>query len=219
MSNIIKRMSNIIKRLWREIKNDGESIGLCFFIMGILVLLTGFVLAIVGRRTEIWLLSVSLGLLSIWLGFTAIGMSAKTDKYVQMMLESLHGIINEAISAELDLGRIITKKELTRTDKEYLIYDSGEKQTPFLFGSALVCLDKMKEKDVVRIRLYITEDGKELQVSVDEENTYSGIQSLMAKISGGFYNNEGVKITAEQITVHSAPIKIGCYTYDAMRGG
>ncbi len=77
----------------------------------------------------------------------------------------------------------------------------------------------MHERDIVRIRLYITEDGKESQVSVDAENTYSGIQYTMVKISGGFYNKEGVKITAEQLAVHSAPIKIGCYVYDAMRGG
>ena len=76
----------------------------------------------------------------------------------------------------------------------------------------------MKEKDVVRIRLYVKEGGGRYKISVDEENTFRGSKAKAARINGGFYNQEGVEITAEHIAADASPLEISCYAYDAVRG-
>lgn len=214
-------MSDRMSKLWSEIKNQGENIGLFFLILGIGVLLVLFVLVIVGIETELWLLGTSLGLLSVGLGFIAVGMAKKGDTWAHARLAYLLGTVEEEKYAELDLARSPQSKsyQLTGNGKEDLIYYSGTPKHVFYFGNAWIRLDSMREGDIVRIRLYIIEDGEESQVSDDDNNTYTGVQHVMVKINGGFYNKEGVKITAEQIGVSSSPIKIGCYVYDAMRGG
>ena len=213
-------MSNSKKSWWTKTKEQGEGAGIGLLLLGIVLLLICVALSFT-TYDETWLLGISIGTISIGLGFIALGMSAKTDKYVQMMLSSLYGTIDEAISAELDLARIVRKEKLTITGKEYPIYNSseniGRRDTTFLFGNAWVCLDKMKEKDIVRIRLYIKEGGKKYQVSKDEENTYRGIQATAVRIDGGFYNQEGIEITAEHIVADSSPLEISCYAYDAAR--
>ena len=206
-----------MKTIWHGIKNKGENIGLAFIILGVLVLLTQFALVLSGLRTEVGLLGASLGLLSVGLGFIAVGMAAKSDRWARARLAYLQGTVEEEKYAELDLARIPRSKQLTGPGTEDEIYKASSKH-PFYFGNAWIRLDSMKEGDVVRIRLYVVEDDKKSQVSVDEENTYSGVQATMAKISGGFCNQEGVIITAEQTAVASSPIRIGCYVYDAMRG-
>jgi len=166
-----------------------------------------------------WLLGISIGTISIGLGFIAIGMSVKTDKYLQIMLSSLYGDLNQAISAQLDLARIRQSHQLSGPGIEDKIYESGgRRQLPFYFGNAWIRLDSMKEGDVIRIRVYVTEDGVESKISEDADNTYTGTQTTMARISGGFYNQEGIRITAEHVAVVSSPLTIGCYAYDAMRG-
>ena len=73
--------------------------------------------------------------------------------------------------------------------------------------------------DTVRIRVYVTEGEVESRVSVDADNIYSGVQVTMAKVSGCFYSQEGIRITAEQTVVGSRPITVDCYAYDAVRSG
>ncbi len=216
-------MSNPKKSWWTKTEEQGKSAGITLLLLGMLLLLISAAVSVFWKTYDAtWLLGISIGTISIGLGFIAIGMSAGTDKYVKMMLSSLYGTIDEAISAELDLARIIKKEKLTVTGKEYRIYNSseniGRRDTTFLFGNAWVCLDKMKEKDIVRIRLYIKEGGKKYQVSTDEENTYRGIQATAVRIDGGFYNQEGIEITAEHIVADSSPLEISCYAYDAARG-
>jgi len=217
-------MSKHLRDFWGDIKDRGESIGYPFFILGILGLLTLFGLVIAGVRTEIWLLGTSLGLLSVWLGFTSIGIAAKSDKWSRPRLAHLLGTVEEGQYAELDLARSPQSRsdyQLTGAGNEDILYDSKKykrQDTPFLFGNAWIRLDLKKQEDVVRIRLYITEDGEESQASKDDENTYSGIYTGMVKIDGNFYNKEGITIKAEQLA-GSSPVTIGCYVYDAMRGG
>ncbi len=176
-------------------------------------------LTFIPNYDELWLVGISIGVISIALGFIAIGMSAKTDKYVKMMLAWINGTIQENSSAELDLARNYQSRinKLTVKGKEETIYDSSRyKDHCFLFGNAWIRLDSMKENDIVRIRMHITEDDKESLVTSDEDYTLHGVQTKMIKITGGFYNREGIRITAELLS--DSEVEIGCYVYDAMRG-
>jgi len=210
---------NKLTRKW-SVKDEAEKGGKILLSLGLLFLLICAIL-IANNYDFLWLAGFSIGVISVGLGFTAIGMAEKAERYTKLMLEHINGTILEAISAELDLARSPQSKsyQLTST-KENVLYDSSKYKNPhpILFGNAWIRLDTMRERDIIRIRQYIKEDGKWFQASPDKENTYSGSQSSMAKITGGFYNKEGVKITAEQLSMHSQPIEIGCYVYDAARG-
>ena len=200
-------------------KAKAEGGGIILLIFGCLILLASVILAFKPNYDEFWLIGISLGVISIALGSIAVGMSAKSDRYVKMMLKWIDGTIQQNSSAELDLARYPQSGIYKLIDKgrEKIIYDSSRyKDHCFLFGNAWIRLDSMKESDVIRIRMYITEDGIESLATSDEDNTYHGVQLKMAKLSGGFYNKEGVKITAELLS--DSEIEIGFYAYDAMRG-
>lgn len=201
---------------WYDIVVRGEKIGKPILVFASVIFISGIVLAALGLGVPVDLIAVSLGFFSIALGCIAIGLAKKND-----ILAHYHfGRFEEESSAELDLARHSCSGEypLSGQGTEDELYNSGEQRHPFLFGNAWVRLDGMKEGDVVRIRLYIREAGKWSRVSRDEENTYSGMQGTMKKIDGGFYNKEGVRITAEQISVNSSRVTVGCYIYDAARG-
>ncbi len=82
-------MSKFLKKLWARIQDIGQTIGFVFIILGVLVLFTQFALVWSGLLTEGGLLGAALGLLSVGLGFTAIGMTAKSDKRHTELLKSL----------------------------------------------------------------------------------------------------------------------------------
>lgn len=93
-------MSSNKTKFWDEIKIRGENIGLPFFLLGVVILLTLFGLNIAGIYSEIWLLGASLGLLSLGLGFTAIGMSAKSDRRHTELLERLDRNVLEVLKQD-----------------------------------------------------------------------------------------------------------------------
>ena len=78
-----------MKKLWDATKSKGENIGLAFLILGCLGILVQLILVLAGLRTEISLLSAALALISVGLGFTAVGMSAKSDKRHTDLLEKV----------------------------------------------------------------------------------------------------------------------------------
>jgi len=216
-------MNNSIKTWWMKDKEKAEGGGIALLLLGLLILILGVILSFKPDYDELWLIGISIGVISIALGFIAIGMSAKTEKYKQMMLETIHGQITQEFSAQFDLARIVNKVKLTETGKEFIIYNSsaniGMRDVPFLFGNAWIGLENMKEKDIVRIRVYIKEDTQKYQISEDEDNTCKGIQRKPVRIDGNFYNQYGIEITAEHLAADSSPLEISCYAYDAARGG
>ncbi len=215
--------SRLYKRFFNRIGDMGVSIGIAFLTPGIIVLIVSFIYAKINESpVDVGLLGTLFSVISVGLGFIAIGISTKADKYIKMMLTVIKGEITQEFSAHFDVARIVNKVKLTETAREYEVYNSSEnigmRDVPFTFGNAWICLDNMKEKDVVRIRVYIKEGGGEYQINMDEENTYEGIQVKPVRIDGGFYNQEGIEITAEHVFADSSPLEISCYAYDAARG-
>lgn len=215
-------MRNSIKTWWLKDKEKAEGGGTILLLFGVVLLIISCGLALIPNYDELWLVGISIGVISIALGFIAIGMSAKSDRYVKIMLSTIKGEISQQFSAEFDLARIINKVKLTKIGSEYAIYNSnenmGKKDVPFYFSNAVVFLNAMKENDIVRLRMYIYKDGEKYQISGDEENTFKGKQAGAVKIDGGFYNQEGIEITAEHISAELSPLEICCYAYDAARG-
>ena len=116
-------MSNFPKKQWREMKDKGESVGIIFFVLGFLLLVIIFALLLSGKLTEIDFLAISISLMSFGLGFTAIGMSAKSDKRHTELLERLDK--NMALLPTLfknDIltmpGQLLAKEMLSKQSKE-----------------------------------------------------------------------------------------------------
>ena len=116
-------MSNFLKKQWHEMKDKGENTGFIFFILGFSLLVIIFALLLSGKRTEIDFLAISIGLISLGLGFTAIGMSAKSDKRHTELLERLDK--NMALLPTLfknDIltlpGQLLAKEMLSEQSKE-----------------------------------------------------------------------------------------------------
>jgi len=217
-------VSNSKKSWWTKTKEQGEGAGISLLLLGIVFLLICAVLVLFTRYDTTWLLGVSIGTISIGLGFTSIGVAEKAERWARARLVYLQGTVDEERLAALDLARSPQSRtyQLTGPGTEDVLYDStkdGNQAHPFYFGNAWIRLDSMQKGDVVRVRLYVTEDSEKTQVTLDEVNTYAGSEAKMIKISGGFYNKEGIQITAEHLVMSTTPIMIGCYIYDARRGG
>lgn len=212
-----------IKRFGKELLNRVIGLGKP---LGSIIVTTGFLLIILAwlnvYKTDATGLGLLFGFISCGLGWIALSVAYSSGSYEERMLKSIHGEISQQFSAEFDVARIINKAQLTDTGREFVIYNSnaniGMKDVPFYFGNAFVFLNAMKEKDIVRIRMYIYRDGDKYNISRDEENIFKGKQTGTVRIDGGFYNQEGVEITAEHIVAESSPLEICCYAYDAARG-
>ena len=116
-------MSNFLKNQWREMKDKGENVGILFFILGFLLLVIIFALFLLGTLADIGFIAISIGLFSVGLGFTAIGMSAKSDKRHTELLERLDK--NMALLPTLfknDIltlpGQLLAKEMLSKQSKE-----------------------------------------------------------------------------------------------------
>ena len=116
-------MSNFLKNQWREMKDKGENVGILFFILGFLLLVIIFALFLLGTLADIGFIAISIGLFSVGLGFTAIGMSAKSDKRHTELLERLDK--NMALLPTLfknDIltlpGQLLAKELLSKQSKE-----------------------------------------------------------------------------------------------------
>ena len=212
-----------IKRFGKEVRNRlialGKPIGALIIAIGFLLIMLSWLNVYETDATGLGLL---FGFISCGLGWIALSVAYSSGLYEERMLEFIHGEISQQFSAEFDVARIINKVQLTDTGREFVIYNSnaniGMKDVPFCFGNAVVFLNAMKEKDIVRIRMYIYRDGDKYKISRDEENTFKGQQTGAVRIDGGFYNQEGIEITAEHIVAESSPLEICCYAYDAARG-
>ena len=212
-----------IKRFGKEVRNRLIVLGKP---IGALIIATGFLLIMLSwlnvYETDATGLGLLLGLISCGLGWIALSVAYSSGAYEERMLEFIHGEISEQFSAEFDLARIVNEIQLTETGKEFTIYDSskniGMRDVPFYFGNAWIGLENMRGKDILLIRIYIKEGETIYQVSKDEEHTYKGNQLRPARIDSGFYNQDGIKITAKHLEAESSPLDVSCYVYDAARG-
>ncbi|MAF86021.1 MAG: hypothetical protein CL875_06075 [Dehalococcoidales bacterium] len=82
-------MINLWKEVGSKTKYIGETIGLMFIILGVVVLIVIFSLSVSDAQTDIGLLGASLGLISVGLGFIAVGMTSKSDRRYTALLERL----------------------------------------------------------------------------------------------------------------------------------
>ncbi len=194
--------------------------------IGALIAAVGFALLVLASfdvyTTDATGLGLVLGLISWGLGWIALSVAYSSGSYVERMLEFIHGEMSQQFSAEFDTARIVNTVQLAETGREFVIYNSsaniGMRGVPFYFGNAVVFLSSMKERDIVRIRMYVYKDGDRYQTSRDEENTFEGKQAGATRVDGGFYNQEGIEITAEHVVAESSPLEICCFAYDAARG-
>jgi len=147
-------MSSNKTTFWDEIKIRGENIGLPIFLLGVVILLTLFWLNIAGIYSEIWLLGASLGLLSLGLGFTAIGMSAKSDRRHTELLKRLDRNVLEV------LKNYDQKQDTIEPSKEPIVI------TPTV-GAGIVGVGKFK----VEVRKRTKEEA---QKRLDEDTERTG---------------------------------------------
>ncbi|MDD4876959.1 MAG: hypothetical protein PHQ86_07535 [Dehalococcoidales bacterium] len=197
----------------------GKPIGVLFVAIGLLLIILSWLNV---YKTDATGLGLLLSFISCGLGWIALSVAYSSGSYEERMLEFIRGEISQQFSAEFDVARVINKVQLTVAGREFVVYNSnrniGMKDVPFYFGNAVIFPGNMKEKDTVRIRMYIYKDRDKYLISKDEENTFKGKQTGAIKIDGGFYNQEGIEITAEHIVAESSPLEISCYAYDAARG-
>lgn len=129
--------------------------------------------------------------------------------------ESLESLDDE-LDAMLDLARSPDSGTTLVTNAEDTLYEENA-ANPFEFGGGFIDLGNMLAGDTIRIRVYaiIAAGGLYRQMSDDVVNTYAGVQSPRLKRIDGFYNQYGVKVTAERTA--GADVSVPHEWFDAKR--